>query len=167
YEKGSNFLQAVESVVGRERLDAFLRGYFDHFAFQPMTSARMLDYMKEKLFQAGEAERAKAQAWIFEPGIPDNVAASKSEALAAVDTQVETWKGGAAASTLTTSKWSTLEWLHFLRALPETIPEPRLADLDKTFKLSSTGNSETLFAWLKIAIRNRYQPAFAALERFL
>ena len=35
YEKGAAFLQTVESVVGRDRLDTFLRGYFDHFAFQP------------------------------------------------------------------------------------------------------------------------------------
>ncbi|MEO8577218.1 MAG: M1 family aminopeptidase/hydrolase, partial [Gemmatimonadales bacterium] len=42
YEKGAAFLETVESVVGRERLDKFLRGYFDHFAFQPMSSERML-----------------------------------------------------------------------------------------------------------------------------
>jgi len=167
YEKGANFLETVESVVGRERLDSFLRDYFDHFAFQPMTSARMLDYMKEKLFQPGEAERAKVQAWVFEPGIPDNVPSIKSAALGAVDLQVDSWKGGAAASTLATSKWSTLEWMHFLRALPETIPEARLAELDKAFKLTSSGNSEILFLWLKTAIHNRYQPAFASLERFL
>jgi hypothetical protein len=35
------------------------------------------------------------------------------------------------------------------------------------FGLSGSGNSEILFAWLQIAIRNRYEPAFAALERFL
>jgi len=167
YEKGAAFLQTVESVVGRERLDGFLREYFDRFAFLPMTSAKMLDEMKQKLFQAGEAERVNVQAWVFEPGIPDNLATVKSDALAAVDNQVAAWKNGSAASALTTSKWSTLEWLHFLRALPDEIPEPRLADLDKTFKLSAAGNSEVLFAWLRIAIRNQYKPAFPALERFL
>src|SRR6185503_8564666 len=90
----------------------------------------------------------------------------KSEALAAVDNQVTAWKNGG-PSGLEASKWSTLEWQHFLRALPETIPEARLADLDKTFNLSGSGNSEILFEWQRIAIRNRYRPAFAALERFL
>src|SRR5688572_30511237 len=57
--------------------------------------------------------------------------------------------------------------MHFLRALPDTIPANRLTDLDSTFRLSSSGNSEILFAWLEIAIKNRHQPAFGALERFL
>jgi hypothetical protein len=161
------FLQTVESVTGRERLDAFLRGYFDHFAFQPMTSERMLAYMKENLLQTGEAERINLRAWVFEPGIPNNLPPVRSEALAAVDEQVTTWKNGGAASGLQTSKWSTLEWLHFLRALPDTIAESRLADLDRTFKLSAGGNSEVLFEWLRITVRNRYQPAFPALDRFL
>ena len=36
-----------------------------------------------------------------------------------------------------------------------------------TFKLSSSGNSEILFVWLKMAIANRYEAAFPALEHFL
>jgi aminopeptidase N len=167
YEKGAAFLQTVESVVGRERLDGFLRDYFHQFAFQPMTSERMLAYMKENLLRPGEAERINVQAWVFGPGIPNNMPQVKSEALAAVDNQVAAWKNGSTAAVLDTSKWSTLEWLHFLRALPDIIPQARLADLDRTFNLSRSGNSEILFAWLRIAIRNRYQPAFASLERFL
>ena len=74
---------------------------------------------------------------------------------------------GGATSALQTTKWSTQEWLHFLRALPETVPSARLAELDRAFAFSQSGNSEILFAWLKIAIRNRFQPAFPALEKFL
>ena len=39
--------------------------------------------------------------------------------------------------------------------------------LDAAFVLSRSGNSEILFQWLRSAIRNRYEPAFPALERFL
>jgi leukotriene-A4 hydrolase len=167
YEKGAAFLQTVEAVVGRERLDAFLRDYFDHFAFQPMSSERMLAYMKQKLLSPEEAEKVNVQAWIFEPGVPANAPVIKSDAFTAVEAQVQSWKGGAAASSLQTKNWSTQEWMHFLRALPDTIPAERLKDLDTTFKLSASGNSEILFAWLTTAIRNRYEPAFPALEKFL
>jgi len=167
YEKGAAFLHTVESVTGRERLDAFLRDYFDHFAFQPITSEQMVAYMNEKLLKAGEAERINVRGWIFEPGIPANIPTVTSEKFAAVDAQVQAWKNGGAASALSTAEWSTQEWLHFLRALPDTIAAARLADLDRAHKMSSTGNSEVLFAWLQVAIRNRYQPAFAALEKFL
>jgi len=167
YEKGAAFLQTVESVVGRERLDAFLKDYFDHFAFQPMSSERMVAYMKQKLLKPGEAERINLQAWIFQPGMPANIPPVNSAAFAAVERQVEAWKSGGSAASLETQTWSTHEWLHFLRTLPDTISAARMADLDSTFKLSSSGNSEVLFAWLRKAIANRYQPAFPALERFL
>lgn len=167
YEKGAAFLETVESVVGRPRLDAFLRDYFDHFAFQPMSSERMLAYMREKLLRGNEEARINVHGWVYEPGIPANVPAATSTAFAAVDRAVETWKAGANPASLTTSKWSTHEWLHFLRALPDTISSARLAELDRTFRLTQSGNSEILFAWFRIAIRNRYEPAFAALEHYL
>lgn len=167
YEKGSAFLQTVESVVGRSRLDAFLREYFDHFAFQPMTSDRLLAYMKETLFKGDEAAKVNLRAWIYEPGLPSNVPPVHSEAFAAVDAQVDAWNRGAAASALATHDWSSHEWLHFLRGLPAAIPQPRLSQLDRTFHLSDSGNSEILDVWLLIAVRNHYQPAFPALDRFL
>jgi len=167
YEKGAAFLQTVESVVGRQRLDAFLRDYFDHFAFQPMSADRMLAYMNEELLTRHEAQRVNVQEWVYQPGIPSNIPPVHSDAFAAVDKQLDAWKNGGPTSTLETSRWSTHEWIHFLSALPGTIPAARLAELDKAFHLSSSGNSEILEVWLQIAIRNHYQPAFAALDRFL
>jgi aminopeptidase N len=167
YEKGAAFLQTVESVVGRDRLDAFLRDYFDTFAFQPMSADRMVAYMNEKLFKDDEAKRIDVQAWVYQPGIPTNIPPVRSEAFAAVDSQVATWKRGTPASSLTTANWSTHEWLHFLGALPDTVPASRLAELDRAFKFSSSGNSEILEAWLLLAVKNRYASAFPALDRFL
>lgn len=167
YEKGAAFLQTVESVVGRDRLDKFLRDYFDHFAFQPMSSDRMVAYMLDKLLSDEEAQKIGIQAWVYEPGIPANAPKIQSEAFAEVERQVTAWKGGAPATSLDTKDWSTHEWLHFLRALPDTIPTERLTDLDRTFSLSRSGNSEILFQWLRTAIANRYEPAFPALDHFL
>ena len=39
YTKGAWFMQYLEQRFGREKFDDFLRGYFDHFAFQSITSA--------------------------------------------------------------------------------------------------------------------------------
>jgi len=167
YEKGAAFLETVESVVGRERLDKFLREYFDHFAFKPMSSERMLAYMKQNLLTPEEVSRINVQAWIYEPGIPSNIPAVTSEAFTAVEKQADAWKAGGAASAIATKDWSTQEWQHFLRLLPDTISQARMAELDRTFKLSSSGNSEVLFAWLRKVIANRYEAGFPALEKFL
>ncbi len=167
YEKGNAFLETVESVVGRPRLDAFLRDYFAHFSFQPMSSERMLNYMRVKLLRGDEERRIGVQQWVYEPGIPANIPAVSSEAFAAVDLAVTAWKTGTAPASLQTASWSTQERLHFLRALPNTISSDQLTGLDRAFRLTQSGNSEILFAWFQIAIRNRYEPAFAALEHYL
>jgi hypothetical protein len=123
--------------------------------------------MKQNLLTPEEAQKVNVQAWIYEPGIPANLPPVKSEAFAAIDKQIEAWKGGAAASSIQTSSWSTQEWQHFLRGIPDTMTADHLQDLDKTFKLSESGNSEILFIWLNKVIDNRYEPGFPALEKFL
>ena len=169
YEKGAAFLQTVEAAVGRERLDRFLRAYFDRHAFQPMTSERFLEELDQQLFAGDEAlaRRVRAREWIYEPGIPDNAPVVRSVRFEKVDQQVAAFRAGADPAALRTADWSTHEWLHFLRALPDTIEHARLQLLNAAFGLSRTGNSEILFEWLRSAIRNRYEPAFPALERFL
>ena len=39
----------LEQTFGRENFDAYLKGYFDHFAFQSITTEESLDYMKAAL----------------------------------------------------------------------------------------------------------------------
>ena len=64
-------------------------------------------------------------------------------------------------------KWTTAERLRFLNGLPRELPTERLAELDQALRLSQSGNSETLFAWLQLALANRYEPAVPVAERFL
>src|SRR5581483_6052697 len=49
YIKGSWFLQWLEAKFGRAEFDAFLRGYFDHFAFQSITTEAFTAYLKANL----------------------------------------------------------------------------------------------------------------------
>jgi len=63
--------------------------------------------------------------------------------------------------------WTTDERLRFLNRLPRKLPKERLATLDRSFGLSSIGNMEVRFAWLDLAVRNRYDPAVSSLEQFL
>ena len=169
YDKGAAFLRTIETVVGRDRFDAFLRQYFDAHAFEPMTTERFLDYLDEHLL-AGHPEWRDAirpEEWVYEPGLPSNVAVVESQAFERVEEEVERFLEGTAPASLPTEGWSTHEWLHFLQSLPESMSEERLMALDDAFGLTDSRNSEVLFQWLMIAIENRYDPAFAALEDFL
>ena len=169
YDKGAAFVRMLEAAVGRPRFDPWLRGYFDRHAFTSLTTEEFLEDLRTHLIAGDAALEASLQldAWLEKPGLPPNATMPSSDAFGLVERQVARFTKGAAAASLETTGWTTQEWQHFLGSLPAALSAAQLADLDARFRFSASGNSEVLFAWLRIAIRHRYQPAMPALERFL
>jgi aminopeptidase N len=169
YEKGALFLRTIEQAVGRERFDAYLRSYFDRHAFQPMTASLFLADLRKNLLKGDEALEGKLMLdqWVYKPGIPANAVQPPAGAFAAVDQAVKAYAAGGATTAVPFARWNTAERLRFLNALPREMPAERLSALDLAFGLSGIRNNEVLFAWLKLAVNNRYQPAVPAVERFL
>ncbi|HWB86647.1 MAG TPA: M1 family metallopeptidase [Bryobacteraceae bacterium] len=147
YEKGALLLRTIEHVVGRERFDAFLRGYFDHFAFCSITTAEFLDYLNRELPEV--SRRIPLEEWIFRPGIPEGAAEPDPTVFD--------------ASPADTRQWTTHHWLHFLRSLDH----PDMAELDRKYHFTQSGNSEIVHEWLLMAVHCNYAPAFPRLEQFL
>ena len=167
YEKGALFLMALEEKVGRDKLDPFLKGYFDHFAFQSITTSDFEAYLKSQLFPDGEVP-IDLHAWLHEPGIPANAPEPASDRFKALDDLAAKWVGGdLSAKQIAADDWSTLEWLHFLRALPATLATEKMTELDNAYGLTDRGNSEIAEQWLVMAIRNGYKAADTRLDRFL
>ena len=169
YEKGAAFLRMIEANVGRERFDEFLRGWFDRHAFKPVTSAMFLADIREHLIKGDRAleEKLQLDRWVYEPGIPSNAIPANPQAFAEVDAAVTAFTGGAAPDAASWRRWTTDERLRFLNRLPRKLPAAKLSALEQAFGLNSTGNNEVLFAWLDLAVANRFDPAVPALERFL
>jgi leukotriene-A4 hydrolase len=169
YDKGALFLRTMERIVGRERFDSWLRSYFDRHAFQPMTSARFLADLRANLVKGDKALEQKLMLddWVYKPGLPANAVRPDPAAFAPVDSALAAFKGGGAAPAQLWARWTTAERLRFLNGLPRQLPQPRLAELDRTLQLTGSRNAEVLFAWLQLALANRYQPAVPAAERFL
>lgn len=169
YEKGYSFLRLIEENAGREKFDAFLRKYFDTFAFQSMTTDGFLAYMRENLIAGDKAleDKLKIDEWINNPGLPDNSPKPQSKQFEQVEAQVKAWADGSPAKNLQTANWTTHHWLHFLSKLPDTMTEQQMSDLDTAFNFTKSGNSEILNAWFLRAIANKYQPAYPALDSFL
>ena len=169
YEKGALFLRHLEETAGRERFDAFLRGYFDHFAFRSITTADFLAYLSEHLL-ADETVAAElpTEEWVRAPGLPASAPQPASEAFAAVEAAAARWTAGELrVADLETSGWTTHEWLHFLGILPAGLDAARMAELDGAFSLTESPNAEIAHQWLLIAIRNAYRAADDRLERYL
>jgi len=169
YEKGSNLLRVLEEAVGRETWDDFIRSYFRDYAFHSITTEEFLAYLDQALLndRPEAAEAVQLDSWIFGPGIPGNLSRPQSEAFVQVDSMVDSWSTGTEASELNTEGWTTHQWLHFLRNLPSEGTAERMAELDAAFSLTASGNSEISCEWLRLSVRNRYEPAYDRLDEFL
>jgi leukotriene A-4 hydrolase/aminopeptidase len=170
YEKGCLLLTHLERAVGRARFDTFLRAWFDEHAFQPVTTGEFERFVTARLF-GGDASRAAALGlddWLRGEGLradaPDfdhGVFAEPTAAASAFAT------GTARELPQAARRWNTAEWLHFLQALPATTSAADLARLDAAWSLTRSTNAEIAAQWLELAVRARYEPAYARLEEFL
>ncbi|MDF0489772.1 M1 family metallopeptidase [Sphingomonas sp. H39-1-10] len=169
YNKGATFLRTIEYRVGRARWDAYLRGYFDRHAFQPQTTAGFLADLRANLIKGDAAleKDLELDRWAYQPGLPDNAVHVRSATLAAIDTKITAFAGGAAASSIDTAKWSTQEWLRFLNGLPRQQTAARLAEMDSAWGLSKSPSAYIGFAWFSLAIANHYDPVVPALDHYL
>jgi leukotriene-A4 hydrolase len=160
YEKGALFLRSLEEKFGREKFDLFLKSYFDHFAFQSITTAEAIDFMKQNLDPGVDFD-----GWIYQPGLPATAPHPTSAAFTKVEHEAGEWLNGGALPDA--QHWSTQEWLCFLRALPEQLTSKQMRALDQTYSLTASGNDEILQQWLLMAVRNGYEPANDKLAQFL
>lgn len=169
YEKGAAFIRVIEQTVGRERFDIWLNKYFSTHAFKPTTTEDCLKFMDNELFKEDSTLKNKIQVnrWVYEPGLPDNSIRNKPVRFEQVEASLKAFNEGLAAGKLATSKWTTHEWLQFLRQLPHPLSFEKMRELDNVFQLTVTGNSEIADEWYKLAIASGYDAANAAMEQFL
>ena len=170
YIKGAWFLGFLEQRYGREAFDAFLRGYFDRFAFQSIDSGAFIGHLRETLMtsQPEVMSESELQAWLFEPGVPEFAVPASSPRFDAVDAARSRFLDGqTAAKELDTAQWSTQEWLHFLEGMPEVLESAQLIALDEAFRFTGTANGEFAMRWYPLAERSGYFEARPAMAAFL
>jgi aminopeptidase N len=170
YEKGSLFLYELELAVGREAFDRFLMNYFNEYAFQSISTEEFLDYLERTLVadHAESVSMERVRQWVFEPGLPEGAPVPRSGAFADIEPVRQDWLSGTiAAEEIDTTEWTYHHWKRFLDGMPKQLRRDKLEDLDQAFQLTAARNNEIAFSWLRIAIRNGYEPAFDRLENFL
>jgi hypothetical protein len=169
YEKGAAFLRTIETAVGRERFDPFMRGWFQRHSFQPVTTAMFLADLRQHLIKGDKELEIKLQLdrWVNEPGIPTNMVRPDANAFGAIDKAVAAFAAGKAPNLAAWNGWTTDERLRFLNKLPRKMPKARLDAVEQAFGLNCIANLEVRFAWLDLAVGNRYDPAVPSLEQFL
>jgi aminopeptidase N len=174
YVKGSLLLRQMEQVFGREAFDAYLKKYFDHFAFQSISTTTMLEHLQRELFDSQPALAAQIpiHQWIYEPGLPAQAPMAVSGELQRVSQIARDYASGSSkterleTSGWNTAAWSSQEWLEFLQILPPPSAD-QMAQLDHAFNLTDSGNYEVLDQWLQMSIKADYRAAYPRIEAFL
>jgi leukotriene-A4 hydrolase len=168
YDKGASFLRMLEARFGRQRFDAFLKGYFQSHRFGNMTTARFLEILKRDLFAGDEAAwaDAKVQEWVFAPGLPSNLVPARSQRFERTRAAAEAFAKDGSLD-LVKRDWSSPEWQDFVESLPRPMTPAQMQALDDAFAFSKAGNNEVRFDWLMHVARNAWEPGYASLEQFL
>lgn len=169
YVKGAFFLNFLEERFGRDAFDAFLKAYFEKYAFRSVTTEDFLTELNAlRSTQPDAVLDSELNDWIRGHGVPTTLPVPKSDAFEKVAAEQAKWLAGAITpDALPTKAWTTQEWLRFINTLPGDIAPARLAELDQTFKLTTAGNAEIAAAWYLKAIKAGYEPALPEIEKFL
>ncbi len=170
YVKGAWLLRTLEARFGRVAFDDYLRGYFDHFAFQSITTEQMLDWLKPNLIDKypGKMSLDEVKRWIYEPGVPDDAPVPASPRLAAIAAARAEWVGGKrTAADIGAKDWNTHEWMYFLDGLPEKLSHEQLAALDAAWHLNGSPNAEIARRWYLAAIAADYKPAREEMGKYM
>ena len=170
YTKGAWFLQFLEKRFGRAVFDPWLKGYFDHFAFQSITTSQFRDYLKANLIDKhpNVVTMQEVDQWLYEPGIPGNAPQVESGKFSTVNAARIAWQGSAKLpDKAITGAWGTQEWVHFLEGMPESLKPEQLQQLDEAYHFTGTPNGEIAMRWYPLAERSGYAAAREEMGKFL
>lgn len=169
YEKGALFLIHIERIVGREKFDAFLKNYFQGNAFQTMNTKKFIDLLNENLIKGDTsiANRINADAWIYESDLPNDKPEITSTRLAKVDSVINSFQTSGLIDKTITDKWSSHEYLYFIRGLSDNLTTSQMESLKTNFDFAKSGNSELMAAWFEHVIKHQYKKDYTSLEEFL
>lgn len=167
YEKGQQFLYALETQLGRAVFDPLLAKWFAQHAFRSVTTDDFTAFVKREVPPAQRARVAQlVESWVVNPGLPP-MPMVLSKRLAEVDAARTAWLGGKPLAALGTEAWSTQQRIHFLDGLPATLPPAQLDELDAVMKLTGTHNGEYAQRWYPLTIRSGYTKARPAIVAFI
>ncbi|MCB9669642.1 MAG: leukotriene A4 hydrolase C-terminal domain-containing protein [Alphaproteobacteria bacterium] len=153
YEKGFLLVTALERAVGRPRFDAFVADYIATFRFRSISTATFLDFVRERLPDAG----VDLDAWTTEDGLPADAPTFRSERLEALERIAR--EGGDLTEARTTT-----EKLWVLARLPSSVDAREAAG---QLGIDALSNAELRASWLALAVRTGARGLEDQLRGFL
>jgi len=167
YIKGAYLLRTIETIIGRPIFDTFLRTYFDQHAFQTLTTEDFVRYITTHLFIPNQLE-FNINEWIYGAGLPSNCVEVVSDRLQEIaQIAQKAVKNVHTLNKQTTQRWTTQEWIAFIRAIPTTTSADILQQLDAHTSLKNSQNAEILCQWYVLAIQCGYTEIYDDIAHFI
>eukprot|EP01059_Diplonema_ambulator_P034180 TRINITY_DN752_c0_g1_i9.p1 TRINITY_DN752_c0_g1~~TRINITY_DN752_c0_g1_i9.p1 ORF type:complete len:668 (+),score=225.60 TRINITY_DN752_c0_g1_i9:61-2064(+) len=176
YEKGFIFVCYLESLVGdKAAFEKWLYKYIQTFRRQAITTDDMLGHYVTYFTTEGrnvDFSQADFRAWFDEPGLPPVPPNFRSKLIDDSLELTEKWRRIAEGSQEEVSPadidgWMCLQICCFLNRIDFDLPVEALTLMDKHYKLNSSNNSEVLFLWLTLCIKNKWSGHEGVLRSFL
>ncbi|MBK8955383.1 MAG: M1 family metallopeptidase [Saprospiraceae bacterium] len=168
YEKGKSLLRFLEERKGRAALDTFLKAYFKEFAFKSNTSQGFMDFVKKQLLPENDPMLDTIHMWVYKPGFPLVTGNYSRQKFDRVEEYTAKILSGSEPDTIQTANWSTHEYLHFIRNLPDSKNPDLCLKLDRYYNFKESRNAEIRCAWMIYSIENQYTSyIMPSIEHFL
>lgn len=170
YTKGQMMLEHLEGLFGREVFDQFLATYFNHFAWQSITTEQFVAYIDKELFQAhpGKYSVEQMSKWLYEPGLPDEARVPVSETIEASTAAARNFAAGEIeADKIPFESWSPQMVVNLLNKLPPETSDEQLSALNAAMGLSESRNAEIAREWFTQVANRRHLAAYPAMREHL
>ena len=167
YDKGFHFLRLCENTVGREMWDEFLKSYFDKYKFKTMVTEVFLQELAGVLTQ-DQWDSIGVEEWIYGTGLPVNCPFPVSNRFVVVDDavrmmlsadpQADNVKSMVYLPQETTIRWTTQEWLRYIRGLEAGgASEGHYALADGNYGFTGSPNPEIIAAWYSAILKTNFE----------
>lgn len=167
YDKGFHFLRLCENTVGREKWDEFLTYYFDKYKFKTMVTEVFLQELAGVMTQE-QWDKVGVEQWVYGIGLPVNCPFPASNRFVVVDDAVTMLLNvdpdAADARSMaylpqeTTIRWTTQEWLRYIRGLEAGgATEGHYALADGNYGFSGSPNPEIVAAWYSAILKTGFE----------
>ncbi|XP_003742278.1 leukotriene A-4 hydrolase [Galendromus occidentalis] len=176
YEKGHTFLYYLETLLGMESMEAFLRAYVERFKYKSIATDDFKGFLYE-FFADRKAilDKIDWNAWLFTPGMPPLIPDYKSSLAELSSKLCEKWVHADEKEIKNFEKsefdqLNAMQKEEFFALLLESeiLSKEKVAHLTALYEIESIINAEIRFRWLRLGILSRWEgilkPATAFVE---
>jgi len=160
YEKGFNLLSYLQSLVGVDRFEQWLKSYVQKFQYQSITADQMKEFFVSSFTDVPAVSKIDWETWFDKPGMPVvQVEFSKKLGEDAIKL-ARKWvdEAGAGCTPDDLKHFTTTQKIMFLDQLlvlseAKPLSHDVLASIDKNYSFTPSRNSEIRFRWYTLCIK--------------